>query len=151
MARVRMKTAAVDPASVDNFTRGAQALWAMVFAMTSVNERASGMAADVTPALIAEADKFGKWSVRRQKGIKALVEFYRTWLGDDAAAVITEYWDAKDRAFLTTDRDDPRATRWDDAQLALRALHDGVIVDGYRLERETDEPAWSPAALREGS
>ncbi len=140
VARAGMRTESVDPQTVDGFTRMAQAVWAGVFGLLAINERSPEMAGDVTPELIAEAAKLGKWSVRREKGIKCLVEFYRSWLGDEAATVITEYWAAKDNSFFA-DHDDPRYARWLNAQRALWALHDGVIVDDYSLLRLTDEPS----------
>jgi hypothetical protein len=135
-----MKTQVVDPQTVDDyFTRAAQAMWAMVWAMTGVNEEYYA----VTPALAHDIERFGNHRERLRKGIQALTEFYRTYLGERGEALITEYFEAKWASFYALNDDDPARTRFEDAQRALNEVHGGLIVDDHFLLRLTDQPAWS--------
>ena len=115
---------------LDAVTIAAQRLWAAVCIVTTFSEEA----ADAHLAA-----KYGTWHERLERGIAALAGFYRAWYGEEYAALIGEYFEAKYASRNTTDKDHPAAIRFRNAKRQLFVLHDGYIVTGPEL-RKLGEP-----------
>jgi hypothetical protein len=135
---VRVRTVAVEPKDVsDAVTKAAHALWVAAWSVTAVNENNPQMVADAH--VMSEYVKFGDWSERRNKAIQTLTDFYRTWYGDEGAALIDEYF--KSKYFNPAlDATNSMRDRFKAARRALTTLHGGLIVDAYNITRLTDEP-----------